>query len=59
MIELSGTHSGISNDRLHFRPDIQGLRGIAVTVVMIFHIWPTYLSGGYIGVDAVSYTHLP
>ena len=34
-----------------FRPDIQGLRMIAVLLVVIYHIWPTSLTGGYVGVD--------
>jgi len=35
----------------HFRPEIQGLRAIAVLVVLLFHLWPGALSGGYVGVD--------
>jgi peptidoglycan/LPS O-acetylase OafA/YrhL len=34
-----------------FRWDIQGLRAIAVLAVVIFHIDPQLLPGGYIGVD--------
>lgn len=34
-----------------FRPDIQGLRAVAVLLVLIYHIWPESLSGGYVGVD--------
>ncbi|WP_176480183.1 acyltransferase family protein [Mesorhizobium sp. WSM3859] len=34
-----------------FRPEIQGLRGLAVAFVVIFHIWPAALPGGYVGVD--------
>lgn len=37
--------------KLHFRWDIQGLRAISVLLVVIFHINPTLLSGGYLGVD--------
>ncbi|TIU38108.1 MAG: acyltransferase, partial [Mesorhizobium sp.] len=33
------------------RPEIQGLRGIAVALVVVFHIWPAVLPGGYVGVD--------
>ena len=34
-----------------FRPDIQGLRAIAVGLVVLYHLWPTVVSGGYVGVD--------
>ncbi len=34
-----------------FRPEIQGLRGLAVAFVVIFHLWPAALPGGYVGVD--------
>ena len=33
------------------RADIQALRALAVVVVMLFHLWPDLLPGGYIGVD--------
>jgi len=41
----------MSEKRLNFRWDIQGLRAIAVLVVVIFHINPSLLPGGYLGVD--------
>ena len=34
-----------------FRKDIQGLRAVAVTLVVVYHIWPDLLTGGYVGVD--------
>lgn len=34
-----------------FRPDIQGMRAIAVMVVLVFHVFPAALPGGYVGVD--------
>jgi peptidoglycan/LPS O-acetylase OafA/YrhL len=34
-----------------FRADIQGLRAIAVALVVIYHLWPERLTGGYVGVD--------
>jgi len=33
------------------RTDIQALRALAITSVLIFHVWPTLLTGGYVGVD--------
>lgn len=33
------------------RLDIQGLRAIAVALVVAFHLWPKHLPGGYVGVD--------
>ena len=37
--------------RSHHRADIDGLRAVAATVVLLFHFFPDLLSGGYIGVD--------
>ena len=34
-----------------FHPEIQGLRAVAVLLVVLFHLWPNALSGGYVGVD--------
>lgn len=33
------------------RLEIQGLRAVAVSLVVIFHIWPDLLPGGFVGVD--------
>ena len=33
------------------RGDIQGLRAVAVLIVLVFHFWPEALTGGYVGVD--------
>lgn len=34
-----------------FQPEIQGLRALAVLVVLLYHFWPDRLTGGYVGVD--------
>jgi peptidoglycan/LPS O-acetylase OafA/YrhL len=33
------------------RPEIQALRAVAVLVVVVYHLWPGSLSGGFVGVD--------
>ena len=33
------------------RRDIQGLRTVAVGLVIIYHIWPLVMPGGFVGVD--------
>lgn len=33
------------------RADIQGLRAVAVSLVLLYHLWPLRLTGGYVGVD--------
>src|SRR6476646_5741867 len=42
----AGDHS---SDR--YRPDIDGMRAIAVLSVMVFHFWRSALPGGFVGVD--------
>ena len=34
-----------------FRADVQALRALAVTGVVLNHLWPNRLTGGYVGVD--------
>ena len=36
---------------MKYRSDIDGLRGIAILSVVIFHIFPSWMRGGFIGVD--------
>ncbi|HEX3962077.1 MAG TPA: acyltransferase family protein [Trebonia sp.] len=43
--------SGKSEDGRGFRRDIQGLRAVAVGLVVVYHVYPNVLPGGFVGVD--------
>ncbi len=47
----SGDESGTSPGDRPFRPDVEGLRAVAVLLVVLFHSGVSGVSGGYIGVD--------
>ncbi|ORM11839.1 acyltransferase family protein [Prescottella equi] len=34
-----------------FRPDIQGMRAVAILLVLVYHAGATFIPGGYVGVD--------
>jgi len=34
-----------------WRTEIQGLRAVGVATIILFHLWPSLVSGGYVGVD--------
>jgi peptidoglycan/LPS O-acetylase OafA/YrhL len=44
------TPSGTREER-RFRLDVQALRAVAIGAVVLNHLWPTYVGGGYVGVD--------
>src|SRR6476619_5286031 len=37
--------------RIGYRPDIDGLRALAVLAVVGFHAFPRFVPGGFVGVD--------
>ncbi|MGY2185513.1 acyltransferase family protein [Pseudomonas sp. SDO5591_S426] len=37
--------------KLAYRPDIDGLRAVAILSVVVFHAFPARLQGGFVGVD--------
>lgn len=43
--------SRLSSQHPDYRPDIDGLRAVAVGVVVAFHAFPALVPGGFIGVD--------
>lgn len=44
-------HSAGGGPSLTYRPDIDGLRAVAVTMVIAYHAFPRLLPGGFTGVD--------
>lgn len=44
-------YSASHNFHPTYRPDIDGLRAIAILSVLIFHAFPESMKGGYVGVD--------
>jgi peptidoglycan/LPS O-acetylase OafA/YrhL len=48
---LSGDEAGTAPEDRKFRPDVQGLRAVAVMLVVLFHARVPGLGGGYVGVD--------
>ncbi|MGX1791349.1 acyltransferase family protein [Microbacterium sp. NPDC055312] len=47
----AGIISRAAARRQIFRRDIQALRALAISLVVLNHLWPGRLSGGYVGVD--------
>lgn len=49
LAEMTTQNNHLSNS--NYRPDIDGLRAFAVLSVVAFHAFPTWVKGGFIGVD--------
>ncbi len=47
----SGDEAGTAPGDRPFRPDVEGLRAVAVLLVVLFHSGVSWVSGGYVGVD--------
>jgi peptidoglycan/LPS O-acetylase OafA/YrhL len=47
----SGQEAGTAPEDRRFRPDVEGLRAVAVLLVVLFHAGVPGLTGGYVGVD--------
>ncbi len=45
------SHRATPAGRDGVRPEIQALRAVAVLGVVLYHLWPNRLTGGYVGVD--------
>ena len=47
----TGDEAGTAPGDRPFRPDVEGLRAVAVVLVVLYHSGVGFLGGGYIGVD--------
>jgi peptidoglycan/LPS O-acetylase OafA/YrhL len=47
----TGNEAGTAPGDRRFRPDVQGLRAVAILLVVLFHAGIPGISGGYVGVD--------
>jgi peptidoglycan/LPS O-acetylase OafA/YrhL len=50
-VRPAATHQPAAGTSLAFRPDIEGLRAVAVVLVVLFHAGVPGIGGGYLGVD--------
>src|SRR3954454_22852019 len=49
--DRSAPREATAGPREPVRPEIQALRAAAVLLVAVHHLWPTALTGGFVGVD--------
>jgi peptidoglycan/LPS O-acetylase OafA/YrhL len=50
-LTTAGNEAGTAPGDRRFRPDVQGLRAIAILLVVLFHAGIPGITGGYVGVD--------
>jgi peptidoglycan/LPS O-acetylase OafA/YrhL len=48
---MTPTAGSVATASHGYRPDIDGLRAVAIAPVVVFHAFPSLLGGGFIGVD--------
>lgn len=48
---MRGVQESTQQPLIQYRPDIDGLRAVAVLAVLVFHAFPEALPGGFVGVD--------
>ena len=48
---IPGDEAGTAPDDRRFRPDVEGLRAVAVLLVVLYHADVPRLTGGFVGVD--------
>ncbi|MDE2331460.1 MAG: acyltransferase, partial [Bradyrhizobium sp.] len=48
---MTSPHTVENNEPVKYRPDIDGLRAIAVLSVVAYHAFPAAVHGGFVGVD--------
>jgi peptidoglycan/LPS O-acetylase OafA/YrhL len=51
-VAYNGPGGTRSEERFGYHPALDGVRGLAVAAVLIFHGYPAWLPGGFLGVDA-------
>jgi peptidoglycan/LPS O-acetylase OafA/YrhL len=50
-VDAAAQHAREGGIALTYRPDIEGLRGLAVGLVVAYHAFPKFRTGGFVGVD--------
>ncbi|BAU75298.1 acyltransferase family protein [Metapseudomonas furukawaii] len=48
---MNAASQSLSHSSLAYRPDVDGLRAVAIISVVLYHAFPFLLPGGFVGVD--------